>query len=158
VDRARLRLIVGAVSLGVLVTVAGCGEITGGDVRLADASPSTGRSTARSGTPGTMTSTPVGYPLPRGRTVERAAGGYDRAELAVGDLLLVRSRTPVDIRDVDPTVLVYAESNDTGQVFQAVAAGRTRMLTGPVPEPSCGGSDCTGRAAPPSIDVTVVSQ
>jgi hypothetical protein len=154
VDRARLRLTVGAVLLGVLVPVAGCGGTTGGDVRQADAS----QSGSRSGSPGTMTSTPVGYPLPRGRTVERAVGGYDRAELAVGDLLLVRSRKPVDIRDVDPTVLVYAESNDTGQVFQAVAAGRTRMLTGPVPEPSCDGSDCTGRAAPPRIDVTVVAQ
>lgn len=157
-DRARLRLIVGAVSLGLLVAVAGCGGTTGGDVEPADVSRSAGQSAGRSGTPGAMTSTPVGYPLPRGRTVERAAGGYDRAELAVGDLLLIRSRTPVDVREVDPTVLVYAESNDTGQVFQAVAAGRTRMVTGPVPEPSCAGSDCTGRAAPPRIDVTVVAQ
>lgn len=144
-DRARLCVI-----LVCAVMLTACGEKTAGRPSTSDTSETTTTTTA-------PTATPSGYPLPVGQRKTAPAGDYVDVELNVGDVVMVDVEDGVRTQH-DTDVVVLAEITDEGHAFQAVGRGNTVIVWAQPPPPAnCGDDepDCDGRAAPPSIDVTV---
>lgn len=151
-DRHRLGLTLAGVAL---LLTAGCVERT-----ASDDIPSTSDTTTTTVASDTATA-PVGYPKPVGERREIPPGGYDQIELRAGDVIVVELEIPPADSQYDQEIIVLAEVLGEHQyAFQAIAPGETRIVTAEPPAGSCGDGEedgCTGRPAPPTIDITVTA-
>jgi hypothetical protein len=148
VDRHRLGLILA----GAVLLLSGCVE------RGTPAEPSTSDTTTTSEAP----ATPAGYPKPVGERLAAPPGDYPKLDMRVGDVVTVELEIAPDRAQNDESIVVYAE--DLGgdkYAFQAIAPGETRIVLAEPPAGSCGDDEeedgCTGRPAPPVLDITVTA-